>query len=225
MVSDERFNITFDKVALAADIYFTKPEYKTYWRAYENVYPEEFRFRLANSPDLETIERVRTFLNSWKTRAPQTVCTEILSVFYVNQSAIRTLLNVQLESPALDESVLRNVQYIFAELCNIYRLGPTGASKILGVLNPSLFVMWDDPIRKAYKCSYTMPSYSKFTAQMREAAQRVIETSGSTDITTYGIKKFGYSFPLSNYINYYLWLTFTKKENDLVDYPTSYQEQ
>ena len=219
-MADERFDITFDKVILAADIYFTKPEYQKYWRAYAEVDSVEFRSRLVNCPDQATIEQVRTFLNRWSTRAPAAVCSKILEVFEANREEIDALSAVKLESPALDEATLETVDDVFSELCRIYRFGPTGASKTLGVLNPSLFVMWDWPIRKAYKCG-TKPSYSKFLTRMREAAHRVMATSGATSPGEYVRRKYGFSFPLSNFITYYIWLTFTRGEAALTAYPVS----
>lgn len=217
-MADERFDITFEKVILAADIYFTKPEYQKYWRAYAEVDSVEFRSRLVNFPDLAAIEQVRTFLNRWSTRAPAAVCPKILEVFKANQAEIAALSTVKLESPALDEATLKAVEDVFTDLCRIYRFGPTGASKTLGVLNPSLFVMWDDHIRKAYKCG-TKPSYSKFLIRMREAAHRVMATSGATSPGEYVRGKYGFSFPLSNFITYYIWLTFARGEAALTAYP------
>ena len=220
-MADARFDLTFDKVILAADLYFTKPEYQKYWRAYAEVDSVAFRSRLVNSPDPAAIEQVRTFLNRWSTRAPAAVCPKILEVFQANRSEMAALSTVKLESPALDAAILKTVDAVFTELCRIDRFGPTGASKTLGVLNPGLFVMWDDPIRKAYQCGSTKPSYSKFLTRMQAAAHRVIATSGATSPGEYVRGKYGFSFPLSNFINYYVWVTFTKGEVALTAYPAS----
>ena len=222
-MTDERFDITCDKVILAADLYFTKPEYQKYWRAFAEVDSPAFRRRLVQCPDAAAIEQVRTFLNRWSTRAPEMVCPEILRVFQANPAEIAAVSNVLLESPAVDQARLEIVQRIFAELCGIYRLGPTGASKVLGALNPGLFIMWDAPIRKAYGCTYR-PSYAQFLTWMRAAAGRVRETSGAASPTEYVLAKYGFSFPLSNFINYYLWLTFTKGEPALVYYQSSREQ-
>lgn len=223
MVPDERFDITCDKVILAADLYFGKPEYQKYWRAFAEVDSVAFRRRLVCCPDAAAIEQVRTFLNRWSTRAPNTVGPEILRVFQANPAEIAAVSDVLLESPALDSAKLEIVQRIFAELCGIYRLGPTGASKVLGALNPGLFVMWDAPIRKAYGCSYK-PSYAQFLTRMWAAACRVRETSGAASPAEYVLAKYGFSFPLSNFINYYVWLTFTKQEPALISYPSSREQ-
>lgn len=221
---DEWFDITFDKVILAADLYFAKPEYRKYWRAFAEVDSPAFRRRLANCPDAAAIEQVRTFLNRWSTRAPAAVVPEILRVFRANPAEIAAVSDVLLEAPAVDSAKLEIVQGLFAELCGIYRLGPTGASKVLGALNPGLFIMWDAPIRRAYGCSYGKPSYAQFLARMRAAAGRVMATSGDSSPGEYVRAKYGFSFPLSNFINYYLWLTFTKREPALIFYPASREQ-
>lgn len=54
-------------------------------------------------------------------------------------------------------------------------LGPTATSKILHVLRPDVFVMWDAPIRDHYGLDGSFSSYQKFNSMMREQAVRIVE--------------------------------------------------
>lgn len=56
-----------------------------------------------------------------------------------------------LEKLDLEENSKREIiKHIFSKFSEKKSIGATGASKILHLLNPHLFMMWDDKIRKAY---------------------------------------------------------------------------
>ena len=56
-------------------------------------------------------------------------------------------------------------------------LGPTGASKAIHLLNPNLFVMWDDGIRKRYKIyKNNATNYIRFLKTMKCLSNKVVHS-------------------------------------------------
>jgi exonuclease I len=49
-----------------------------------------------------------------------------------------------------DEKIAENIKEIFSEFSSRKTIGKTGASKVLHLLNPDVFMMWDDKIMKEY---------------------------------------------------------------------------
>lgn len=216
---DTRFDITFDKVARAAEIYFVDKAktYRRYWTAYQRMNRRALRDRLLGRPDRESLDGVIRFLNIWRCRLSYETFRPVLSnAFTENFNQLSSIADDYLESAYLEHAKMETVQSVFQKFRMKPKMGPTVASKVLALLNPNLFVMWDEPIRKAYKYDTANPNYSAFCVEMGEAAQNVASTCGSGNPTQelaarYGIR-FGGPFPLSTLINYYLWLTFTRQE-------------
>ena len=216
---DQRFDITFDKVARAAEIYFVEKasKYRRYWCAYQRVNSQALRDRLLYDPDGDSLDKVIGFLNNWRCRLNYEAFRPVLcNALKENSDQISSIYNDHLESSYLDQSKMETVQSVFQKFLVGPKMGPTVASKVLAVLNPTLFVMWDEPIRRAYKYNKTNPNYSTFLVEMGEAAQRVVASCGSGNPTRelaakYG-NDFGGPFPLSSLIDHYLWLTFTQSE-------------
>ena len=215
---DQKFDMTFDKVARAAKIYFVEKAgyYRKYWGNYEGVYAPAFRKKLVSNPDWHSVERLRSFLAHWSSRTPASTNEPLLSLLNARQRSVSELSKGDLESSYRVSSKMELAQSLFQEIAGINRLGSTTASKILGVVNPSLFVMWDEPIREVYESNGKSQDYSRFLTRMGAEALNVRETCSEGDPEEvlshkYG-SKYGGPFPLANFINYYLWLKYTKKE-------------
>ena len=75
----------------------------------------------------------------------------------------QTLQTVDLENPVITKRIKR----LYQELKNIVK--KTGASKIMALKNPNLFVIWDTKIRKMYKIdNKSKPDhYIQFLKQMK----------------------------------------------------------
>jgi hypothetical protein len=56
------------------------------------------------------------------------------------------------------------------------RHGPTAASKIMHIINPNLFVMWDKQIAYAYGCEQNAEGYLKFMEIMKKEAHELLES-------------------------------------------------
>ena len=220
---DHRFDITFDKVSRAAEIYFVEKagKYRRYWNAYQKVNCPALRDKLLYDPNEDSLNRVIGFLNNWRCRLSyESFRPVLLNALDSNLDDISFVCDGNLQSCHQDKLKMRVVQGVFLNFLAGQGIGPTVASKILGILNPDLFVMWDGPIQEEYGYRYrSKPDYSRFIVKMGEEAQRVVESCGSGDpvgelSVRYG-ERFGGPFPLSSLINYYLWLTFTQKEEAL----------
>lgn len=72
-----------------------------------------------------------------------------------------------------DEKIKREIQEIYTKLKNI--VGQTGASKIMALKNPKLFIMWDTDIRKMCKIknNATFNEYIEFFKKMKKKFSNV----------------------------------------------------
>lgn len=67
-----------------------------------------------------------------------------------------------------DEEISRKVKSIYGKLSGMRAIKYVGASKIMHLLNPAFFVMWDKQIIKYYKAKVTPEGYLNFMKQMQE---------------------------------------------------------
>jgi hypothetical protein len=61
----------------------------------------------------------------------------------------KSLLDIDLDDEGVKDAIKRTY-----EAAKIKHIGPTAISKILHLLNPEIYVMWDEEIRKKYKKKY-----------------------------------------------------------------------
>lgn len=62
---------------------------------------------------------------------------------------------------------------IYKELSQIKGVLYTGASKLMSLNNPELFIMWDEPIRKNYGLKKSAKEYVLFHKMMQEAVRDI----------------------------------------------------
>jgi len=95
-------------------------------------------------------------------------------------------------------------------------VGFTGASKVLHLLAPSFFMMWDDKIREHYGVGADGDGYYEFLRKMRDEVREAIKSySRERGIADYSkareeLEK-NFSKPLLKVMDEYNYLTFTKK--------------
>lgn len=67
-----------------------------------------------------------------------------------------------------DQKLVNNIKEAYSEFKNV--AGQTGASKMLSIKNPSLFIMWDTKIRKMYKINNesSPDDYIDFLKKMKD---------------------------------------------------------
>lgn len=72
------------------------------------------------------------------------------------QDALRLLDNERLENVDLhSEEKVRTICTVYQAFAQYDSIGGTGASKLLHLVNPSLFMMWDSKIRLAYAATWS----------------------------------------------------------------------
>lgn len=146
----------------------------------------------ANTSDIQE-KLIKGFLNAWKCRmlnkrksakAIRKALHELLPYFgSVKRLRIETVnfdRKISLNNTWL--TVSQVIEQIYKRVSEIgFRLGPTGTSKLLHVLQPKLFVMWDKKIRKNYKnhensrISENAKLYRVYLEAMHKCAKRLRE--------------------------------------------------
>lgn len=129
-------------------------------------------------------ELITGFLNRWRCRVPKTpetaraIRSRLIRVAgAISALAADNLLHVDLSYGATARRNL--IAETYEILQTVDRVGPTTASKILHILNPALFVMWDRAIRQHYsallgRSRYGEADYVAFLAHMQEMAESVV---------------------------------------------------
>jgi len=88
-----------------------------------------------------------------------------------------------------DDELKKTIKRIFQEFSSKKSIGFTGASKILHLLNPYLFMMWDYNIREAYHKLHTKnhelgdpDCYLEFLKQSQEIIRTILSKRSENDI-------------------------------------------
>lgn len=147
---------TWDEFAWAAFLYGSLGGDAKYQTLMQNpqVLPLLRTNPMAVSDKMVQDHVLKGFLNAWKTRiinSPQSA------------QAIKTgILNMLPDLTALAPLTIGTVQFTPQEVSHIencyrllrgagHKIGPTATAKILHILRPALFVMWDGPILKDFR--------------------------------------------------------------------------
>lgn len=187
-----------------------------------------FLERLRNNPDelsiREISEHVILFLNRWKCMVKDDRATAEATKRVLVQSN-RVLRNLRSKT-ILDIDNLSDLQRnemvsVYSQFDLIPHFGPTAVSKIVHILKPDLFVMWDDAILRHYakmnpQINGTGKGYLAFLSTISKMGHEVIRDfrksypMGEPEI--FLCKKLGYSLrkSLAKFIDEYNWITITK---------------
>jgi len=125
------------------------------------------------------------------------------------------ILELKAKLASMDKSILEidldqmsdEIKEIFEKISNIKNVGPTSASKILHLLRPQLFMMWDMDIAKTYRVKPSPTGYLEFLKRCQLILRSIIreyQDIGIKDPEQYLIKKFGK--PLTKLFDEYNWL-------------------
>ena len=118
-------------------------------------------------------------------------------------------------------TIPETVDEVFAVLASLgFHFGDTAASKLLHILQPGLFVMWDGPIWYAFQSQARQVgrrfTYSAFLEQMQGMARDVCDDCQQLgvdgDPALHLSASLGYSPPktLAKYVDEYNWITITR---------------
>jgi len=183
------------------------------------ILDDSFYMKILQELNLDSLDPVATyryiirFLELWGVRQsatqldPVMLCNKIIE--------LKPILN-ELKSPLLKadlEKLKDRVKYIFKDLESLKNVGPTSASKILHLLKPEFFIMWDRPIAEHYRLNPTAKiveeEYCKFLAKMREILNTLLKECSRKYLSERPeedlIRKYG-NKPLTKLIDEYNWL-------------------
>jgi hypothetical protein len=129
---------------------------------------------------------IRIFLLQWGQMArtigrkkPPTDWRKLTENLISQRDAFQKLQGKKLLNINFDE-VAKDIESIYNKLAEIKNVGATAISKILHLLNPEVFVMWDDAIREKYKEKYpkvtgSAKGYIEFLKAVKRKVEEAIE--------------------------------------------------
>ena len=163
---------TYAEIRRAALEYHGSKGYPAYNRHYCAVNTAEFRDAILNGCDDRTAERLRACLAGFGCHTYGPTRDRIQQFIRQNNADFKSLSGANLIERTLDNT---EIEHLFNGLFNIDKVGDTSASKILALINPHLFVMWDDAIWLAYyekSMQYKNSGrvYVEFLIKMQKAA-------------------------------------------------------
>ena len=115
---------------------------------------------------------------------------DIIDAYMKTKEELEKLRGKRLESLNLNDSEIREtIKKIFQEFSSKKSIDSTGASKILHILNPCVFMMWDRGIREAYHKLHNKDHkvgdsecYLEFLKQSQEIIKGILQEKGEEDI-------------------------------------------
>lgn len=178
--------------------------------------------QLRRSPDMVEATSIRNhlirFLNQWRCQLADNddmavrIREGIVRIAQlVNLFDTMTLLDVDMHT---HNSLIRQ---IFTELDDVHGLGSTSTAKILHILNPAVFMPWDQPIRKEFAEHTGSWWYDDFLVWTQRIAHNVRNdfrrSFPDDEPQDYLSGKLGYDPPktLAKFIDEFLWLRVTKQ--------------
>ena len=167
---------SFDQIRWSARTY--RQNHPNFVRAYAEVNTPDFRGRTLDECDDRTAESLRRFLARFGTHADAAVRASVQAVLQDQAFAARDLRDEHLSG--VDIAVSRpTIERAFDQLMGAHGVAHTIASKVLAVVNPELFVMWDNAIYLAYYYAGYFDSmtpganYANFLLRMQASAQSI----------------------------------------------------
>lgn len=173
------------------DVFTANRVFEDSTQAYDSDWVEAKKFvkwaELSTLPRSVVMQDVVGFLNRWKSRLPKTfeLVDAVQGAHRDVLSDLKALEGLTLWDYDPAELVLVGGQQVEAHVVIFevfqrftgigHRARETAASKLLHMLNPSLFIMWDTAIADAYGVSKTPDGYVyEFMPLMKEKANQVI---------------------------------------------------
>ena len=157
---------------------------------------ELYKIQEENKLEMKPGEVIVDFLNHWSMRATKKPIARAIDKWYTDNEVSEKLklLPETLTGKDLNDELEENITYLYTTLDGLTGLGEpteaehgdsqlkqkhhytvirdTGASKILHILKPGFFVMWDNPIRQHYMGNCTgSGAYFSFLKKMQEKAK------------------------------------------------------
>jgi hypothetical protein len=82
----------------------------------------------------------------------------------------KSLLDIDFDDVGVRDAIMRTYEAV-----NIKYIGATAISKILHLLNPEVYVMWDEKIRRKYRVRGNAKGYIDFLKQMKKEVEEALK--------------------------------------------------
>ena len=228
--------ITWDRFESAVRSY---PEIANYDQSYEELMGnKELIEILKTKPGLKEIHKVIEFLNRWRCRikSGNESAKILLSVILENLQLLNILRNYNIEHVDFDKKIYGNnfdlkvkdfIILLYSKFRHVhFKFGATATAKILHILIPELFIMWDNDILKNYQrrnigVSDSAPGYVNFLISMKSLGAEINNKFKSAELHLSGKGKdpasylsivMNYNPPktLAKFLDEYNWVTITR---------------
>lgn len=173
----------------------------------------------------DKVRELIDFLNQWKTRYPRRP-RELMELLKQVAFLLRRLDHLDLLHADLNPSseVTSKIEYVFDTLVTCGgKNQKTGTSKILHMINPYLFVMWDGPISAGYAVSdrsaedYAIRFLPRQQTIARLAIEQVKETRGVNEKTAISWLRCFQGHTLAKVVDEFNYTKFTLKLDKVWD--------
>lgn len=158
-------------------------DYDCALKAYREALKNRHKSAEPDNPSYEEAAILLSFANGWSSRM-QRKADDVRRALDEIQPNLDTLKDETLLDVCLDKEKRELICSSFKTLayCNAKRRNEsTGASKMLHIINPKLFVMWDGAIRSGYICKLKRGLekenwiwYTEFLQEMQNLAKQAI---------------------------------------------------
>ena len=163
-------------------------------------------------PDLnlnpeKTYAYIIRFLQIWGVRSAANISPEHLCSKIQDLKPQLLQLNIDLLNANLD-SLNKQIRDVFDQIKAVRHVGPTSASKILHILVPRLFVMWDGEIARNYRVSTDSQGYVEFLRKSQNLLMSLMRQYRSLGIAQPELELVNkYGKPLTKLLDEYNWLS------------------
>ena len=177
--------------------------------------------------NVPVVSRLILFLNQWSTHyqtSPEDLLKALESVAPICKGLNElTLLDTDFDRSFVGEFSVKDAVRIVFE--SVLEAGPrveaTGTSKILHMINPEFFVMWDGPIRGGYAVGQSAEDYAKrflprVQGQARLAVSQYCEATGVSKSDVIGLLT-KCEHTLAKVIDEFNYVKFTLKRDEVWD--------
>ena len=152
-------------------------------KAYSEVREKRCQSTDTDNPSYQEAAILLSFANGWGSRMQRTA-DDVQSALRKIQPDLDTLKNDTILDVCLNKDKRELICRSFKVLAGCNRKGhneATGASKMLHIINPKLFVMWDGAIRTGYICKLQGKLekkdwiwYTEFLQEMQRLAKQAV---------------------------------------------------
>lgn len=152
------------------------PEF-IYFKALENL--EDIRADLNKLEQAHVEEIIRMFLINWgrmgrTVERKDTEWSELTERLRNSNEFFQKLRGLNFLDVEFNEEVTSAIRDAYKS-AKVKNIGPTAISKVLHLLNPELFVMWDEDIRDEYRVKGNANGYIEFLKKMQNEIDEALE--------------------------------------------------